>query len=123
MVISALLVGSALILPRVGIGASARLYQLTVLSDNPDAYWRLDEPGGNVAHDRVGGHDCLLINVQLGAPGYSVADLDAAAAFGILTASNSYAGELDKLGNGIPSLNFAQPSGSNAERMNSAGRT
>jgi hypothetical protein len=90
MVISALLVGSALILPRVGIGASARLYQLTVLSDNADAYWRLDEPGGNVAHDRVGGHD---------------------------------AGELDKSGNGIPNLNFAQPSGSNAERMNSAGRT
>jgi hypothetical protein len=76
-----------------------------------------------VARDRVGGHDCLLTSVQFGAPGYSVADLDAAAAFGILTASNSYAGELDKLGNGIPNLNFAQPSGSNADVMNSAWRT
>ena len=106
MVISALLVGSALILPRVGIGASARLYQLTVLSDNPDAYWRLDEPGGNVAHDRVGGHDCLLTNVQLGAPGYSVADPDAAAAFGILTACQQLCRRTGQVGQRDPEPQF-----------------
>jgi hypothetical protein len=115
MAVSALLVWSALTLTRVGIGASARFYPLTVLSDNPNAYWRLDEPGGNVAHDRIGGHDCLFTNVQLEVAGYSAADPDTAEAFGLLAASNSYAGELDKSSSGIATLNFAQPSGSNAE--------
>ncbi|HLZ54841.1 MAG TPA: hypothetical protein VKS19_10215, partial [Verrucomicrobiae bacterium] len=99
----------------VGAGTSARLYPLTVLSDNPSAYWRLDESGGNVAYDQVSGHDCLLTNVQLNASGYSPADADMAAIFGVLAASNSYAGELDKSGSGIANINFAQPAGSNAE--------
>jgi hypothetical protein len=106
-----------LVLPfaRVAAGAPARLYPLTVLSDNPSAYWRLDESNGNVAHDQAGGHDCLLTNVQLNATGYTASDADTAATFGILTTSNSYAGELDKSSNGIANLNFAQPLGSNAE--------
>jgi hypothetical protein len=106
-----------LVLPsaRAGAGAPARMYPLTVLSDNPSAYWRLSELSGNIAHDVAGGHDCLLTNVQLGAAGYSAVDPDTSAAFGILTTANSFAGELDKSGNGIPNLNFAQPLGSNAE--------
>ena len=65
MVMKSPLVLLALVLvpfARVGAGASAQLYPLTVLSDNPSAYWRLDELNGNVAHDHVGGHDCLLTN-------------------------------------------------------------
>ena len=96
MAFPALLVGAALALTPVGFAASARLYPTTVLSDNPSAYWRLDEPGGNVAHDRVGGHDCLFTNVQLAVAGYKAADPDTAAAFGLLAAFNSYASELDR---------------------------
>lgn len=100
---------------RVGVAAPARLYPLTVLSDNPSAYWRLDESRGNVAHDQVGGHDCFLTNVQLRAAGYSPADADTAAIFGVLAGSNSYAGELDKSGSGIATIDFSQPAGSYAE--------
>ena len=100
---------------KVGNAAPAQLYPLTVMSDNPSAYWRLDESNGNVAHDQVDGHDCFLTNVQLNAAGYSAADADTAEGFGILAASNSYAGELDKSGSGIANINFAQPPGSNAE--------
>lgn len=90
--ISAWLISSGLLLTRIALAAPASLYPLAVLNDNPSAYWRLDEAGGNMAKDCVCGHDCLLTNVQLGAPGYSAADPDTAAAFGLLAASNSYAG-------------------------------
>jgi hypothetical protein len=112
---SALLVSCVLILSRGGQAAPASLYPLTVLSDNPSAYWRLDEAGGNVAHDWIVGHDCLLTKVQLGVPGYSASDPDKAAVFGLLAASNSYASELDNAASGIANLDFAQPAGSNAE--------
>ncbi len=106
---------SVLVVVRCGLGAPPQLYPLTVLSDNPSAYWRLDEPNGNVAHDLVGGHDCYLTNVQLGVIGYNSADLDTAAAFGIIAPTNSHAGELDLSSNGIANINFVQPFGSNAE--------
>jgi hypothetical protein len=102
-------------LARCLFGASAQLYPLTVLTDNPSAYWRLDETNGTIANDLLGGHDCFFTNVLLNVAGYSPADADTAAAFGIFSSSNSYAGELDLSGNGIAKLNFAQPPGSNAE--------
>jgi hypothetical protein len=95
--------------------APAQLYPFTVLSDNPSAYWRLDELSGNLAHDQVGRHDCFLTNVQLNASGYSPADADTAAIFGALAVSNSYAGQPGKSGSRIAKINFAQPAGSNAE--------
>ena len=115
IVILAVLISSSLGVCRLGIAASASLYPLTVLSDNPSAFWRLGEAGGNLAHDYVGGHDCLFTNVQLGLPGYSAFDPNTAAGFGLLAASNSYAGELDNSSNGIANLDFSQPSGSSAE--------
>ena len=99
----------------MGTAAPAQIYSLTVLSDNPTAYLRLDESSGNVAHDLVGGHDCFLTNVQLEVTGYSPADADTAAGFGILAVSNSYAGEVDKSREGISNIDFAQPTGANAE--------
>jgi hypothetical protein len=102
-------------LTRCIFGTSPQFYSLTVLSDNPSAYWRLDETNGTIAHDLIGGHDCFFTNVLLNATGYSATDADPAAAFGILSSSNSYAGELDLSGNGIANLNFARPFGSNAE--------
>lgn len=98
-----------------GFGAAPQLYPLTVLSDNPSAYWRLGETNGAFAHDLVGGHDCFFTNVLLNVAGYSAADADTAAAFGILSGSNSYAGELDLSGSGIANLNFARPPGGSAE--------
>lgn len=111
----AFLIVPAVMFTRCVFGASAQFYPLTVLSDNPSAYWRLDETNGNIAHDFIGGHDCLFTNVLLNATGYSAFDPDTAAVFGIISSSNSYAGELDLSGNGIANLNFARPLGSNAE--------
>ena len=113
--ISALLVSSGLILARIALAAPASLYPVAVLSDNPSAYWRLDHAGGDMAQDCICGHGCLLTNVQLGAPGYSAADPDTAAVFGLLAASDSYAGEVDNSASGISHLDFAQPSGNNVE--------
>lgn len=110
-----LVLASRMMFAASGPGAVARFYPLTVLSDNPSAYWRFNELSGNLAHDQVGGHDCLLTNVQLGVAGYSATDPDTAAAFGLLASSNSYAGELDQSTNGFPNLDFARPPGSNAE--------
>ncbi len=106
---------AALAVPRGCLGASAQLYPLTVLSDNPNAYWRLGETNGLVTHDAVHGHDCFLTNVQLNATGYSAIDPDKAALFGLLGSDNSYAGELDLASSGIANISFARPPGSNAE--------
>jgi hypothetical protein len=107
---------SSLILPSSLIAASASLYSLTVLSNHPVAYWRLDESNGSlVAHDSAGGHDCVCTNVQLGLAGYNPTDSDSAAGFGLLALTNSYAGEMDNSGVGISNLDFSQPAGSNAE--------
>ena len=112
--LSALAVACLFTLTRA-VAVPASPYPLTVLSDNPTVYWRLDEAGGNTAHDWIMGHGCLVTNVQWGAPGYSAADPDRAAVFGRLASSNSYAGEVDYSANGIANLDFAQPSGNNAE--------
>ena len=113
--LSALAVACLFTLTRAAAAVPASLYPLTVLSDNPTAYWRLGEAGGNTAHDWIMGHDCLVTNVEWGAPGYSAADPDRAAVFGRLAISNSYAGEVDNSASGIANLDFAQPSGNNAE--------
>lgn len=95
---------------------AAGTYALTVLSNNPVAYWRLDETNGSLAaRDWAGGHDCAYANVQLGLAGHNPTDPDTAAGFGLLTLTNSYAGEINNSGLGISNLDFSQPSGGNAE--------
>lgn len=99
-----------------GIAAPTNLYPATVLSNNPVAYWRLDETTGTFANDYVGGHDALYTNVQQGVAGYDPGtDPDLAALFGTLLPTNSYAGEIDNSGNGLANIDFSQPGGSNAE--------
>jgi RHS repeat-associated protein len=39
---------------RLGVGASATGYAATVIADSPVGFWRLSEPGGNVAIDQSG---------------------------------------------------------------------
>jgi hypothetical protein len=98
-----------------GIAPPTNLYPATVLSNNPIAYWRLDETG-TVANDYVGGHDALYNNAQQGVPGYNPGeDPDLAALFGTVLPTNSYAGEIDNSGNGVANLDFSKPGGSNAE--------
>ena len=65
-------------------------YGVTVLADNPIAYWRLGETNETVAHDYWGGHDGEFIGVTLGVPGFSVVDSDTAA--GVGPDPNSYVG-------------------------------
>lgn len=96
------------------VTAPTNLYPMAVLSNNPVAYWRLDETGAN-AFDYVGGHTAYYTNVQQGVPGYSPLDPDLAAGFGVLSKSNSLVGELDQSGSGLANIDFSQPSGGNAE--------
>jgi len=108
-----------------GIAAPTTLYQLTVLSNNPAAYWRLNEGPDNglgddgiIAHDYVGGHNGVYTNVELGLAGFGTADsTDTAALFGLYDSSpsNSYVSEIDNSTNGIIPISFAQPTGSNGE--------
>jgi hypothetical protein len=99
----------------VGLSAPATAYATAVLGNNPVAYWRLGETNGStVALDFVGGHSCLYNNTQLGQTGYEPFEADTAAGFGILLASNSYAGEIDNSASGVPNIDFAQPVGGNA---------
>jgi hypothetical protein len=104
------------------IAAPTTLYQLTVLSNNPIAYWRLNEgpdnnagDDGTIAHDYAGGHNGVYTNVELGLPGFGLLDsTDTAALFGVFNSSpsNSYVGEINS---GLPLINFAEPAGSNGE--------
>ncbi|HEX3626069.1 MAG TPA: LamG-like jellyroll fold domain-containing protein [Verrucomicrobiae bacterium] len=99
-----------------GIAAPTNLYPATVLGNNPVAYWRLDEASGTIANDYVGGHDATYNNVDQGVPGYNPgSDPDLAALFGTVLPTNSYAGEIDNSGNGVPNVDFSQPGGNNAE--------
>lgn len=91
------------------------VYPLTVLSNHPIAYWRLDETNGLTAYDSVGGHNCFYTNVELGLVGYNPGDPDTAVGFGLLATSNSYAGEVNNSSNGIAPIDFSMPPGSNAE--------
>jgi len=101
----------------IGLSPATNLYTLTVLSNNPIAYWRLDEASGSaIAHDQIGGHNASYTNVLLGVPGFDpTLNPDTAAEFGLLATSNSFAGEIDNSANAVPNIDFSQPPGGNAE--------
>jgi predicted alpha-1,6-mannanase (GH76 family) len=62
----------------------------SILVDHPVGYWRLDELGGTVAHDYIGGKNGIYTSkVALGQTGYNLIDTHYAARFGVLAASNS----------------------------------
>lgn len=54
----------------------------SVLADHPIGYWRLDETGGTVAHDYVGGKNGTYTSVVLGQAGNGLIDTHTAAGFG-----------------------------------------
>jgi hypothetical protein len=89
-------------------------YPATIVAANPVAYWRLDEPANStVANEYMGGHDGTYNNnVVLGVPGYTPLDADTAAYFGGVS---SFMAETDNSANGLPRIDFAAPTGSNAE--------
>lgn len=106
----------------VGTDTHTSPYKVVVLSDNPIAYWRLDEGPDNgagndgvIAHDIVGGHNAIYNNTVLGLTGYNTNDSDTAAGFGIFSNTNSYAQEIDLSGSGTPNIDFSQSPGGNAE--------
>ncbi|HEX4121151.1 MAG TPA: LamG-like jellyroll fold domain-containing protein [Verrucomicrobiae bacterium] len=102
----------------IGLAPSTNLYTQTVLSNNPLAYWRLNETNGpTVAVDQSGnGHNAAYTNVLLGVPGFNpLLEPDTAAQFGLLDASNSYAGEIDNSGDGVANIDFSKAAGGNAE--------
>lgn len=104
------------------IAAPTTLYQLTVLSNNPVAYWRLNEGPDNglgndgiVACDYADGHNGVYTNVELGLPGFGSQDsTDTAALFGIFNASPSNSC-VEEINDGLSPINFAEPTGSNGE--------
>jgi autotransporter-associated beta strand protein len=108
----------------VGVAAPTNLYPLAVLSNNPAAYWPLNEAdnglndgnAGVVARDYVGGHNAAYTNVNLGLAGFNSSQYPelTAGLFGSLLPSNSVAGELDQSASGIPTIDFGQPSGAGA---------
>jgi len=67
-------------------------YAQLVLADNPMSYWRLDETGGTMAFDCVGGRNGIFTNALLGQPGDNLVDVHYSARFGYLATSNSYVG-------------------------------
>lgn len=106
----------------VSVLTTVASYHSEILSNSPVVYWPLNEAPVNngtgnpnvIAYDIVGGHNATYTNTLLGAPGYSASDPDTAAEFGVYT-TNSYAQEIDLSGNGVANIDFAQPSGNNAE--------
>ncbi len=60
-----------------------------VLADHPIAYWKLDETGGTIAHDYVGGLNGLYNLVALNQPGDNLLDTHRAARFGLLASTTS----------------------------------
>ncbi len=107
----------------IGVAMPTNLYQAAVLGKQPVAYWQLTEVpdngsgnNGTIAYDYVGGHNGAYSNVVLGLPGFSsLSSTDKAVQFGSFAASNSYAGEIDQSSSGMGNVNFATPSGGNAE--------
>jgi hypothetical protein len=65
-------------------------YPQLVISDNPLAYYRLDETNGTVAHDYAGGFDGHYFNASLGQPGENPTDSDTGAGFGYASPTDSY---------------------------------
>ncbi len=92
-------------------------YPTKVLADHPVNYFRLDEADtgypndGVVAYDYAGGLNGSYSNTALAQAGYSATTdpSETSAGFGTASSMDSY------MGNVPPYLNFATPSGSNAE--------
>jgi hypothetical protein len=77
--------------PLTVVDSSERLYETTVLSDNPLALWRLAETNGLTAYDTVGGNDGTYHNAELGLASFNyLLNPDLAAGFGLFTNQNSY---------------------------------
>ncbi len=105
-----------------GVPFPTNLYQAAVLSNNPVAFWRLNEPeqgngdDGVVAYDYVGEHNGVYTNSELGFPVFdSVSSTDTAALFGVYSNSDSYMGEADQSAVGVPNINFGGAGVANAE--------
>lgn len=92
-------------------------YPARVLADKPSYYFRLDEPDqgypndGVTGYDYTGGQNGYYTNANLSQSGYSSATdpAETSAQFG------QSAGEDSFMGQGSPYVDFATPSGSNAE--------
>ena len=91
----------------VGMARPTDSYSVAVLGDTPLAYWPLNEAAGTIANDFVGGHNAAYTNVELGLPGFDLADPQAVAGFGMLAAQDSYVGEIDNSGSGVAKLDFS----------------
>ncbi|HEU5069997.1 MAG TPA: immunoglobulin domain-containing protein [Verrucomicrobiae bacterium] len=95
------------------IAAPTENYPLTILADQPVGFWRLDEAddgvgnNGAIANDYWGGHGGVYSNTTLAQAGYSLNDPNTAAAFGLVSPSNSYAGSINGVGFSTPSNNNA----------------
>jgi hypothetical protein len=107
----------------IGVAAPTNLFQTTVLGNHPVAYWQLNEVpdngsgnNGTIAYDYVGGHNGAYTNVVLGFPSFSsISSTDTAVQIGSFVASNSFVGEINQSSSGVANVNFAAPSGGNAE--------
>lgn len=108
-----------------GVAAPTNNYQLSVLSNSPVAYWPLSEPdnglnngnSGVAAIDYVGGHDGAYANTVLGLAGFDFQNVPPLTTplFGFAAPSNSVMVETDRAAGGLASLNFARPTGSDAQ--------
>jgi hypothetical protein len=73
----------------------AQPYPAAVLADHPEAYWRLQETSGTVAHDSAGSDNGFYTNVALAQQGFTNSNpAELAAGFGGLygVSENSYVG-------------------------------
>ncbi len=99
----------------VGIALPIDFYGATIMSNNPVAYWRLQEKeqgGGDdgiIAHDYAGQHNAYYNNAELGLPGFDLTNNpDATAAlFGVYATPNSYAAENTQGANTVPNVDFS----------------
>jgi hypothetical protein len=70
-------------------------YPQAVFTDNPIAYWRLNETNGTVAHDLWGGHDGTYHgSVALNQAGYAPANIDPDPAAGFPGTADTYVGDI-----------------------------
>jgi hypothetical protein len=108
----------------VGVAAPTNLYQVTILGNNPLAYWPLNEAdnglnngnAGVIAHDYVGGHDGTYDNVNLGLEGFNTDSYSGLTAglFGVFAPTDSLVKEVDNSANGIANIDFAKSTGDDA---------
>ncbi|MGD0260191.1 MAG: LamG-like jellyroll fold domain-containing protein [Verrucomicrobiota bacterium] len=100
-----------------GVAAPTDSYGRRILSDQPLAFWRLDEasgvgsgnPGGT-ANDYVGGHNGTYYQAVTGLGGFSPSDpSETSTGFGMNDVFNySVVVENDLSGSGIPNIDFSQ---------------